>query len=67
MFIKLNKEEVHSISYALGGRDAPCGDVYIKVRDISWIDGKFVSVNNTTFYCADSGIEKILSALEVID
>ena len=67
IFVKLNKEEVYSMSYALGGRDEPSGDVYIKVRDISYIDGRFVKVGDTIIGCADSGIEKILSALEVID
>lgn len=67
MLVKLSREEVFSMSYALGGRDEPSGDVYIKVGDISYIDGRFVKVGDTLFGCSDSGIEKILSALEVIN
>lgn len=67
MLVKLSREEVFSLSYALGGRDEPSGDIYIKVEDISYIDGRFVKVGDTLIGCLDSGIEKILSALGVID
>ena len=66
MFVKLNKEEVFSMSYALGGRDEPSGDVYINVRDISYIDGRFVKIGDTLIGCADSSIEKVLSALKEV-
>ena len=64
MFVKLSKKEVFSMSYALGGRDEPSGDVYINVGDISYIDGRFVKIGDTLIGCADSGIERVLSALK---
>ena len=64
MFVKLSKEEVFSMSYAFGGRDEPSGDVYINVGDISYIDGRFVKIGDTLIGCADSGIERVLSALK---
>ena len=67
MFVKLNKEDVYGIVRVGCGRDAPCGDVYINIDDISHIDGQFVIVRDYNICCSDKAIEKILSMLEVID
>lgn len=67
MFIKLNKEDVHGIVRVEVGRDKPIGDVYINTDAISHIDGNLVVVGDYNIACTEKAIEKILSALEVID
>lgn len=67
MFVKLNKEDVYGIVRVGCGRDAPCGNVYINIDDISHIDGQFVVVRDYNICCSDKAIEKILSMLEVVD
>ena len=67
MFIKLNKEDVYSITRTNGGRDSPCGDVYIDLDKISHIDGQFVVIEDYVFCCSDKVVEKIVFELGVID
>lgn len=65
MFIKLDRAEVDCITCE-HGRDEPCGDVYINIKDISYIDGRFIVVAGHVIYCSNAGLEKVLSAIEMV-
>lgn len=64
MFVKLDKAEVLSVS-TRNTRDDPIGDVYINTKYISHIDGFVVVVRDFCICCSETGIEKVLYALEM--
>lgn len=63
MFVKLKEEHIYSIITQNLGRGKPCGDVWINLDRVDFIDDNFVYIGNRVIHCTDDACLKIVAAI----
>lgn len=67
MFVKLSEDEVKSISVRNCNdliRDLPCGDFYLNIDEIKYIDGCFVLMDNRIIHLTNNAVNKVVRILD---